>query len=90
MDDPSPTPAKRSFSEELQEFRAQKAKNVASSKTSVPTTIKREMTLYEATGNRGHCLERIRSALKTIAPTSVEAERAFRKDLHLGLWHRSI
>lgn len=52
----------------------------------VPTTtgnnsldliLKREMTLFECGGNRGKYLEAAYTYVKSIPPTSVEAERAF-------------
>ena len=89
VDDPSPVeevppPPKKPkpMSQDLQELRAKRAKIVATNKATVLTIIKRAMTTYESTGDRGTYLEKIRAALKTIAPTSVEAERAFRKVLH--------
>ena len=43
-----------------------------SRKTTILTNMKREMTLYESSGNRGHYLEQINTALLSIPPTSVE------------------
>ena len=39
--------------------------------------VKKEMRLYEVTNTRPNNLEKLYAALKTIKPTSVEAERAF-------------
>ena len=39
--------------------------------------IKREMAIFEATGDRPLCLQRIYAAVCTLPPTSVEAERVF-------------
>ena len=39
--------------------------------------VKREMTIFESTGERPACLQKIFRAIKTLPPTSVEAERAF-------------
>ena len=39
--------------------------------------IKREMAIFESTGQRPACLEKVYSALITLPPTSVEAERVF-------------
>ncbi|KAL0895021.1 hypothetical protein ABMA27_013490 [Loxostege sticticalis] len=39
--------------------------------------LKREMTLFECGGNRGKYLEAVYTYVKSIPPTSVEAERAF-------------
>ena len=89
VDDPSPVqdatnspPPKKPLSEDLRDLRAQRAKNVTVINAAVLTTIKRQMRDYETTGERGKYLEKIRLALRSISPTSVEAERAFRDDLH--------
>ena len=39
--------------------------------------VQKEMLLYEASNRRPESLEKLFNALKTIKPTSVEAERAF-------------
>ena len=39
--------------------------------------VQKEMLLYETSKRRPENLERLFTALKTIKPTSVEAERAF-------------
>ena len=39
--------------------------------------VKREMAIFESTGERPACLQKIFRAIKTLPPTSVEAERAF-------------
>lgn len=44
---------------------------------SLLATIKKEITLFEQGGSRGHHLKLIYDCLQTIPPTSVEAERAF-------------
>ena len=45
--------------------------------TEVLQEIKREMAIFEATGDRPLCLQRIYAAVCTLPPTSVEAERVF-------------
>ena len=39
--------------------------------------VKREMAIFESTGERPACLQKIFRAIKTLPPKSVEAERAF-------------
>ena len=39
--------------------------------------VKREMAIFKSTGERPACLQKIFRAIKTLPPTSVEAERAF-------------
>ena len=39
--------------------------------------VKREIAIFESTGERPACLQKIFRAIKTLPPTSVEAERAF-------------
>ena len=39
--------------------------------------IEQDFILYHGTGKRGPCLDRLSQALKTVPPTSVEAERIF-------------
>jgi hypothetical protein len=45
--------------------------------TQTEKIVKKEMTLFEATKKRPENLEKLFKALKTIPPTSIEAERAF-------------
>ena len=40
-------------------------------------SLNKEMALFEATGNKSKYLNLVDQALRTIPPTSVEAERAF-------------
>ena len=39
--------------------------------------VKHEMAIFESTGERPACLQKIFRAIKTLPPKSVEAERAF-------------
>ena len=39
--------------------------------------VKHEMAIFESTGERPACLQKIFRAIKTLPPTSVDAERAF-------------
>jgi len=41
------------------------------------SAVKAEMSVYEASGTRGRCLDAVYKYLLTVPPTSVEAERAF-------------
>ena len=77
---------KKSKVEELKEFldkkreSAEKEKNdraTMSTQASILTEIRREFAILENTGERPNCLEKVFSAVSTMAPTSVEAERAF-------------
>ena len=43
-----------------------------SRQATILTNMKREMALYESSGNRGHYLEQVYVALLSIPPTSVE------------------
>jgi hypothetical protein len=69
---------KLSMTEELQQFISKPvaldAVNVGSQAEKI---IKKEMSLFEATHQRPENLEKLFNALKTIPPTSIEAERAF-------------
>ena len=40
-------------------------------------SLNKEMAIFEATGNKSKYLNLVDQALRTIPPTSVEAERAF-------------
>ena len=39
--------------------------------------IKKEMSVYESTGERPACIEKVFRAVQSLPPTSTEAERAF-------------
>jgi hypothetical protein len=67
-----------SLADELQQFISKpvplEAVNVGSQAEKI---VKKEMALFEATNNRPENLQKLFDALKTIPPTSIEAERAF-------------
>ena len=44
---------------------------------SIATVIRQEMSLFEGGGGRGRILQLVYDYLLTVAPTSVESERAF-------------
>ena len=77
-DDP---PCKRSKSAELKAFLCEKASTSCNSSyrcsSDVIAEIKRQFTSFDASGKLPPDLENILLALKSIPPTSVEAERAF-------------
>jgi hypothetical protein len=50
---------------------------IQSTSTQAERIIKKEMSLFESTKKRPENLEKLFKALKTIPPTSIEAERAF-------------
>ena len=82
VDEPGePEPPKKTLSQSYKEFIEKNVQDseaaLQSRKSSALTNIKREMTLYESSGNRGRMLEQIYTALLSIPPTSVEAERIF-------------
>ena len=64
---------------ELAEFMAPKKKeaSVFSSQTEVLNQLKKELSIFDATQELPPTLLKIHNALKSIPPTSVEAERAF-------------
>ena len=78
-------PSKKSKVEELKAFlekkkASAKEKNSVgnlSSSSAILLEIRREMTIFETTGQRPPCLDKIFKAVSTPPPTSVEAERAF-------------
>ena len=78
-------PSKKSKVEELKAFlekkkASAKEKNSVgnlSSSSAILLEIRREMTIFETTGQRPPCLDKIFKAVSTLPPTSVEAERAF-------------
>ena len=83
VDDPAEeaaaVPPQKSLSDDWNEYfeyeDKQSEQNEAllnSRKASVSTNIKRAMTLFESSGDRGKLLEKIYLALLTIPPTSVE------------------
>ena len=71
-----PMPPQRSLSDDWKEYdektEQESDRALDSRKASVFTNIKREMTLYESSGNRGQILDQIYTALLSIPPTSVE------------------
>lgn len=79
LDEPSPTleeELERSLRTEwLPESRP--AVRAPTRDNSLDLILKREMTLFECGGNRGKYLETVYTYVKSIPPTSVEAERAF-------------
>ena len=72
---------KKSKMDELKSFLAEKQDKVGkeklSSQADILAEVKREMTIFENTGERPAILEKVFCAIKTLPPTSVEAERAF-------------
>ncbi|QQP37734.1 Uncharacterized protein FKW44_018115, partial [Caligus rogercresseyi] len=73
-------PSKKSRAEELKDFLNAKEKpstNYLSSVNGINGQIKREFSSFDATGTLPPTLSKVFHALKTIPPTSVEAERAF-------------
>lgn len=79
VDDPdpvSPEPPKKSLDENFDEYEEQRMelseKALTSKKGTVLTNIKRAMTLYESSGDRGKILEKLYSSLLSIPATSVE------------------
>ena len=74
---------KKSKAEELKDFLQSResggdqSKSSFSSPSDILVEIKREFAIFEATGQRPLCLERVYKAASTLPPTSVEAERAF-------------
>ena len=67
---------KRSKLEELHSFLEENEEKVVESKFSSPSDIS-EMVIFENTNKRPAILDLIFCAIKTMPPTSVEAERAF-------------
>ena len=69
-------PPKRSLSNDWEESekRGKEESEIAlnSRKATVATNIKREMALFESSGNRGKLLEEVYTALLSIPATSVE------------------
>ena len=80
MDSPNeeevPVPEKKSLSQCYKEYvdkeTQQSEATPSSKKASDLLNIKREMILFESSGNRGNYLEKIYTALLSIPPTSVE------------------
>ena len=79
VDDPeevAPPPPKKSLSNDWKESeetgRLQSEIALNSRKASITTNIKRDMALYESSGNKGKILEQIYTALLSIPATSVE------------------
>ena len=67
---------KRSKLEELHSFLEENEEKVVESKFSSPSDIS-EMVIFENTNKRPAILDLIFRAIKTMPPTSIEAERAF-------------
>ena len=80
MDDPveegTAPPSKKSLTDSYQESKDTESKELErafnAKKASILTNIKRDITLFESSGNRGKMLELIYTALLSIPPTSVE------------------
>ena len=71
-------PSKKSKTEELNDILANVEKEGPQDQQySILTHIKKEMTFYEATNECPKVLKRLRSSLKSLPPSSVEAERSF-------------
>ena len=79
--EPAPPAEKKSKLEELKNFLADTNSNSAPRRletgAEVLQQIKREMLVFETTGERPPHLEKLYRALVTLPPTSVEAERVF-------------
>ena len=79
-EEPMPPPMKKSRAERLDELlnNGKKREKVQPSHN-ILNLIKKEMGVYETSeyGDLGNTLTKLRGALATIVPTSVEAERAF-------------
>jgi hypothetical protein len=80
------TDRKRTLEESFNEFMSKSSNNLpanrsttglGSTSTQAERIIKKEMSLFESTKKRPENLEKLFKALKTIPPTSIEAERAF-------------
>ena len=80
-DDEGQPKEKKTKLDELAVHLEEKQEKVTSEKLTSPadilSEIKREMTIFENTGERPALLEKIFLAIKSLPPTSVEAERAF-------------
>ena len=85
IDDPKPNeddspPAKKRLYEDRKNYHKKLAKTPRKNpfqphdKKDILRTIKKDMVLFEDTGSRGKLLQRIYSVLKSIPPTSTEAE----------------
>ena len=48
-----------------------------SSSAGILTQIKKEMSVFESTGERPACIEKVFRAVRSLSPTSTKAERAF-------------
>ena len=81
-DEPAP---KKSKGEQLKEFletrkeadKDKTTKTQFSSSHDILMAVKREFSIYETTGDKPSCLEKVFRAVSSMPPTSVEAERAF-------------
>lgn len=67
--------------EELQQIlrvkNSSRPKQNFSSQAGILTQIKKEMSVFESTGERPACIEKVYKAVCSLPPTSTEAERAF-------------
>ena len=67
--------------EELQQYlnrnESSAPKQNFSSQAGILTQIKKEMSVFESTGERPACIEKVFKAVRSLPPTSTEAERAF-------------
>ena len=67
--------------EELQQILRRNESNAPkqnfSSSAGILTQIKKEMSVFESTGERPACIEKVFRAVRSLPPTSTEAERAF-------------
>ena len=87
MDSPSEgeeisCPPKKSLAQTYQDYvdkeKQQNEVAVSSGLASDMLNIRREITLFESSGNRGHYLEKIYTALLSVPPTSVEGVLSFK------------
>ena len=69
-------PAEVSKLEELRQILRKNETNFSSS-AGILTQIKKEMSVFESTGERPACIEKVFWAVRSLPPTSTEAERAF-------------
>ena len=88
----APPPPKKSLSNDWNESeeRGKEQSEIAlnSRKASNTTNIKRDMALFESSGNRGKILEQIYTALLSIPATSVEVvlNQLFQLEMCMGNW----
>ena len=83
VDDPTeevvPEPPKKSLDDGFKDYEEKSEEEstaaLNSRKASILTNLKREMTLFESSGNKGKMLEQLHTALLSIPPTSVEVRK---------------